>query len=106
MFSERQCPPIGVHAFAAGGLALVHANDSMDPCGSCRDRHQNIGAGQIGEAPFAELLRHPLASQVPFIVETPGPKAAQAADAITLKRLRSGPDHSARCIVGQERGAF
>ena len=67
----------------------MHANDSMDPCGSCRDRHQNIGAGQIGTAPFAELLRHPVASQVPFIVETPGPKAAHAADVATLKRLRA-----------------
>jgi deoxyribonuclease IV len=74
-----------------GRLALVHANDSMDPCGSCRDRHQNIGKGQLGTAPFAELLRHPVASQVPFIVETPGPEAAQAADVATLKRLRSRP---------------
>jgi deoxyribonuclease IV len=74
-----------------GRLALVHANDSMDPCGSCRDRHQNIGAGHIGTAPFAELLRHPVASQVPFIVETPGPAAAQAADVATLKHLRSRP---------------
>jgi deoxyribonuclease IV len=71
-----------------GRLALVHANDSMDPCGSCRDRHQNVGAGQLGTAPFAELLHHPVAEQVPFIVETPGPKAAQAADVATLKRLR------------------
>jgi deoxyribonuclease IV len=71
-----------------GRLALVHANDSKDPCGSCRDRHQNIGAGLIGTAPFAELLRHVLAARVPFIVETPGPKAAQAADVATLKELR------------------
>ena len=78
-----------------GRLALVHANDSMDPCGSCRDRHQNIGAGLIGAAPFAELLHHPVASQVPFIVETPGPEAAQAADIRTLKGLRDSPAISA-----------
>ena len=30
------------------GCDLVHANDSRDPCGSRRDRHANIGAGQIG----------------------------------------------------------
>ena len=74
-----------------GRLALVHANDSMDPCGSCRDRHQSIGAGLIGTAPFAELLHHPLAHRVPFIVETPGPAAAQAAGVATLKRLRARP---------------
>ena len=78
-----------------GRLALLHANDSMDPCGSCRDRHQHIGAGQLGAAPFAELLRHPATAGVPFIVETPGPKAAQAADVATLKHLRGGPPNSA-----------
>jgi deoxyribonuclease IV len=80
---------------ARGRLALVHANDSMDPCGSCRDRHQNIGQGMLGTAPFAELLRHPVASQVPFIVETPGPEAAQAGDVRTLKGLRAANGNSA-----------
>jgi deoxyribonuclease-4 len=67
----------------------VHANDSKDPCGSRRDRHENIGAGQIGERPFAALLRHPASADVPFVVETPGPKAAHAADIATLVRLRA-----------------
>jgi deoxyribonuclease-4 len=74
-----------------GRLRLIHANDSKDPCGSRRDRHENVGAGQIGERPFGALLRHPAAAQVPFIIETPGPEAAHAADVARLKRLR---DHS------------
>jgi deoxyribonuclease-4 len=74
---------------APGRLKLVHANDSKDPCGSHRDRHQNIGAGQIGTRSFGTLLRHPAIAHVPFIIETPGPKAAHAADVATLKRLRS-----------------
>jgi deoxyribonuclease-4 len=78
-----------------GRLRLVHANDSMDPCGSCRDRHQNVGAGLIGTAPFAEFLRHPLAVRVPFIAETPGPKAAQAADLTALRGLRGSQGVSA-----------
>ena len=69
-------------------LRLVHANDSKDPCGSHRDRHENIGAGQIGAQAFAGLLRHPAVAAVPFVVETPGPKAAHAADIATLQRLR------------------
>jgi deoxyribonuclease IV len=71
-----------------GRLRLIHANDSKDGCGSHRDRHANIGAGQIGTAPFAALLRHPATRGVPFIVETPGPRAAVAADVATLKALR------------------
>jgi deoxyribonuclease IV len=72
-----------------GRLRLVHANDSKDPCGSHRDRHENIGAGQIGARPFAALLRHPASAGVPFVVETPGPKTAHAADIATLVRLRA-----------------
>ncbi|ACY98579.1 MULTISPECIES: deoxyribonuclease IV [Thermomonospora] len=72
-----------------GRLKLIHANDSKDPCGSCRDRHENIGAGHIGEAPFAELLRHPAAAGVPFVIETPGrDPEPHRKDIETLKRLR------------------
>ncbi|MCW2908201.1 MAG: apurinic endonuclease Apn1 [Actinomycetia bacterium] len=71
-----------------GRLALVHANDSKDPCGSRRDRHENIGAGQIGAPPFGALLRHPAAAGVPFVIETPGPQAAHTADIATLRGLR------------------
>ena len=74
-----------------GRLALVHANDSKDTCGSRRDRHENIGAGALGEAAFAELLAHPLLANVPVVVETPttGP-TGHAADIATLRRLAPG----------------
>lgn len=72
-----------------GRLKLVHANDSKDACGSAKDRHENIGAGQIGEQPFAELFRHPAVAGVPFIIETPGrAPEPHAKDIATLKRLR------------------
>ncbi|HLM04822.1 MAG TPA: deoxyribonuclease IV [Blastococcus sp.] len=54
-----------------GRLALVHANDSLDRCGSKRDRHTTIGAGSIGVEPFRELLAHPTVAGVPVVVETP-----------------------------------
>ena len=54
-----------------GRLRLVHANDSKDGCGSRRDRHENVAAGTLGPAPFAELLAHPATQGVPVIVETP-----------------------------------
>ena len=69
-------------------LRLVHANDSKDPCGSLRDRHENIGRGLIGEAAFAELLTHPATAGVPLIVETPTEAHhGHAADVATLLRL-------------------
>lgn len=74
----------------ASRLRLIHANDSKDGCGSRRDRHENIGAGQIGTGPFGALLRHPATRGVPFIVETPGPRDAVTADVAALKHLRAG----------------
>ncbi|MFI0445023.1 deoxyribonuclease IV [Actinomadura sp. 6N118] len=78
-----------VETVGTGRLKLVHANDSKDPCGSFKDRHENIGAGQIGEQAFADLFRHPEVAGVPFIIETPG-RAAEPhrKDVETLKRLR------------------
>ncbi|MCA2212444.1 deoxyribonuclease IV [Jidongwangia harbinensis] len=72
-----------------GRLQLIHANDSKDECGSTRDRHETIGQGRIGTAPFAELLAHPAAAGVPVIVETPTEKhEGHAADIALLKSLR------------------
>ncbi len=58
-------------AVGPGRLGLVHANDSLDACGSKRDRHTTIGAGTIGVEPFRELLAHPSTAGVPVVVETP-----------------------------------
>ena len=82
MLSELQS------AAGPGRLRLLHANDSKDGCGSRKDRHENIGAGQIGLAPFGCLLRHPATAGVPFVVETPGGEQAQARDVAILRGLR------------------
>ncbi|MGY1638032.1 deoxyribonuclease IV [Geodermatophilus sp. SYSU D00742] len=80
-----------------GRLGLVHANDSLDDCGSRRDRHTTIGEGTIGSGeygtgPFAELLAHPSMAGVPVVVETPSERdgvawAGHAADIALLKDL-------------------
>lgn len=67
---------------------LVHANDSMDVCGALKDRHQNIGDGHIGVAPFAELLAHPATAGVPLVLETPGMEDKHTSEVALLKSLR------------------
>jgi deoxyribonuclease-4 len=62
---------------ATGGIDLVHANDSKDGFDSRRDRHQNLGAGEI---PKEELARAIVAADAPVVVETPGGAAEQLAD--------------------------
>ena len=79
-----------VATVGAGRLGLVHANDSLDACGSTRDRHTTIGAGSIGAAPFAELLGHPAMAGVPVVVETPSVDDGHAKDIALLSGLRDG----------------
>jgi deoxyribonuclease-4 len=70
-------------------LWLLHANDSKDACGSTRDRHENVGAGTIGQDAFADLLAHPATRDVPVIVETPSGKdhSGHAKDVALLRDL-------------------
>lgn len=74
-------------AVGRGRLALVHANDSRDPLGSLRDRHETLGAGAIGAAAFGQLFTARGLAGVPVVVETPG--QTHAADIALLKRLRA-----------------
>jgi deoxyribonuclease-4 len=62
---------------ATGRIDLVHANDSKDPFDSRRDRHQNLGKGQI---PPEELARIIADAGAPVVVETPGGAFEQATD--------------------------
>ncbi len=69
-------------------IRLIHANDSMDVCGALKDRHQNIGDGEIGVAPFRELLAHPGVMSAPLILETPGQEVEHRREVALLKKLR------------------
>lgn len=76
-----------VQVTGTGRLAAVHANDSIEGCGSFRDRHARIGTGQLGIEPFRELLRHPAVAGLPVVLETPGGPDAYAADIALLDSL-------------------
>jgi deoxyribonuclease-4 len=74
-------------AAGPGGIGLVHVNDSRDPAGSKRDRHEAVGRGTIGRAAFAALFTTPTTRGVPMVVETAD--ADHARDIGTLKDLRA-----------------
>lgn len=52
-------------------LKAVHFNDSMNPCGSHKDRHQKVGEGEIGAEAMKAVILHPILAGKPFILETP-----------------------------------
>ncbi len=69
-------------------IKLIHTNDSMDVCGALKDRHQNLGEGEIGLKPFEELIGHPAVANAPLILETPGQEPEHGAEIALLKKMR------------------
>jgi deoxyribonuclease-4 len=55
-----------------GRVRSLHLNDSQTPLGSNRDRHANIGTGELGEAGCAAFLSAPGLQRLACVLETPG----------------------------------
>jgi deoxyribonuclease-4 len=71
-------------------LQCVHVNDAAAPLGSCRDRHANIGKGEMGKEGLAAFLSEPRFEGLPATLETPGPekKGSDKKEVLAAKRLR------------------
>lgn len=52
-------------------IAVFHINDSKNPCGAHKDRHENLGKGYIGFDALNRIVHHPDFADVPKILETP-----------------------------------
>lgn len=68
-------------------LKAIHLNDSMNPLGSRKDRHQKIGEGAIGLEAFARIINHPALRELPFVLETPNDNAGYAEEIRVLRGL-------------------
>lgn len=68
-------------------LCAVHLNDSMNPLGSHKDRHQKIGEGNIGVEAFRRIINHPSLRELPFFLETPNELDGYAKEIALLKEM-------------------
>jgi deoxyribonuclease-4 len=71
-------------------LRCLHVNDAAAPLGSCRDRHANIGKGEMGKKGLTAFLSEPRFEGLPAPLETPGPnkKGPDRKEVTAAKRLR------------------
>lgn len=70
-------------------LKAIHLNDSKNPCGAHKDRHEKIGQGFIGTEAFGRIINHPALRDLPFFLETPQDNLAGWGEEIALlKSLR------------------
>lgn len=68
-------------------LRVIHVNDSKDPFGSGRDRHENIGEGSIPTEDLRHFLNLTQVSQIPLITEVPG-FAGDGPDEENIQRIK------------------
>ena len=74
-------------AVGLGRLRAVHLNDSKNPLGSHKDRHERIGQGDLGLDAFARIVTHPALRDLPFILETPNDLPGYAQEISLLRGL-------------------
>ena len=93
-------------------IAVVHINDSKNVPGAAKDRHENIGFGEIGFDAINYIVRHPDFENVPKILETPyipspaNPKKSYAPYKYEIEMLRKGefdPELKEKIIQANEK---
>lgn len=68
-------------------LKAVHLNDSKNPLGAHKDRHEKIGEGYIGIEAIERIINHPALRNLPFYLETPNELDGYAKEIKLLKEL-------------------
>jgi len=70
-----------------GLLRAVHLNDSKNPLGGRKDRHETIGNGFIGLETLERVINHPVLRELPFYLETPNELPGYAEEIAVLRGL-------------------
>ena len=66
-------------------LKAVHVNDSKNPLGAHKDRHEKIGLGTLGTEAIVRVMTHPALRDRPFYLETPNDLAGYGQEIAMLK---------------------
>ena len=69
-------------------LKALHLNDSKNPFGSHKDRHELLGQGNLGENTFKNIVNHPALKNLPMILETPNDLPGYAREIQLLRDLQ------------------
>lgn len=71
-------------------LRAVHLNDSKNPLGSHKDRHEKLGEGKISLKALEAVLNHPALRELPFYLETPNELEGYAKEIAMMKAAYKG----------------
>ena len=70
-------------------LKALHINDSKNPFGSHKDRHECLGQGSLGLDAFRAIVNHPLLRDKPMILETPNELPGYREEIALLRSMES-----------------
>lgn len=68
-------------------LHAIHLNDSKNPRGAHKDRHEKIGEGHIGLEAITKVINHPALRNLPFYLETPNELDGYAKEIALLRSV-------------------
>lgn len=73
-------------------LKAIHLNDSKNPLGAHKDRHEKLGQGCIGLETLKNVVNHPALRDLPFILETPNDLTGYQEEIALMRQAREEGD--------------
>ena len=73
-------------------LRALHLNDSKNPLGAHKDRHERLGEGYLGLEAFYRIIEHPALRGLPMILETPNELPGYEAEIALLREYDKAAD--------------
>jgi deoxyribonuclease-4 len=70
-------------------LKALHLNDTKNPVGAHKDRHEKIGEGYLGLEGITRIINHPALRDLPFYLETPNEVEGYAKEIALLRSVRA-----------------
>ncbi len=81
-------------------LKALHLNDSKNPCGAHKDRHEKIGQGYLGLDAFASIVTNSRLRTLPMILETPQDFDGYKHEIALLRRIAAADNQTHESALG------
>ena len=75
------------NSFGLNKVKAIHLNDSKNPLGARKDRHEKIGEGTLGLGTILNIVSNPKLKEIPFFLETPNEEEGYAREIKMIKEM-------------------
>ncbi|MDD2371793.1 MAG: deoxyribonuclease IV [Firmicutes bacterium] len=75
------------NSFGLAKVKAIHLNDSKNPLGARKDRHEKIGEGSLGLGTILNIVSNPRLKDIPFLLETPNEEEGYGREISLIKEM-------------------